>query len=102
MNATSRDEIRGRGLAREAGDPKMDQIRELLVGDLVRENEARMAALELRIRELETSLSARIDDLSRRLDSLAGTTDGRHRAAFDELARGIATLGASIQRLGRG
>lgn len=102
MNATSRDEIRANGMIREIGDPKMDQIRELLVGDLVRENEARMAAMELRVRELEGSLTARIDDLARRIDALAGTSDGRHRDAFDELARGVAALGESIRRAGRG
>lgn len=101
MNATSREEIRSSGAARETSDPQMDQIRELLVGDIVRQGEARLATLELRIRNLESVVTARLDELSARIDALAGATDDKHRAAFEELARGVAALSDSIGRVKR-
>ena len=101
MNATTRDEIRQSAAVREPVDPKMDQIRELLVGDLVRQSEARMMALELRLRELEQRVTAGIDDLSRRIEALTGETDARQRSGMEELAKQVTALGESILRSSR-
>lgn len=101
MNATTRDEIRQSAAVREPLDPKMDQIRELLVGDLVRQSEARMVAMEMRLRELEQRVTAGMDDLSRRIEALAGAADAKQRSGMEELARHVAALGESILRSSR-
>jgi hypothetical protein len=99
MNATSYAEFRtvvGQGAAR---DEKMDQVRELLFGEYQRQSEARMALLEARIRELELGLQRRLDGIEQRVEQLAGKADADQRAAFDELARGLADLGERVRRL---
>ena len=76
----------------------MDQIRELLVGDLVRQSEARMAALELRVREIEQKMLAGLDDLARRIEAVSNESDIKRRAAMEDLAQHVAALGESILR----
>lgn len=76
----------------------MDQIRELLVGDVVRQSEARMAAMELRIRELEQRMTAGLGDLLHRIETLASESDAKRRSGMEELARHVAALGESILR----
>ncbi len=100
MNATSFAEFRnvvGPGVQQQ--DEKMDQIRELLFGEYQRQSEARLALLDARIRELELGFHRRLDAIEQRLDQIAGNADAEHRAAFDELARGIADLGERVRRI---
>lgn len=101
MNATSLDELRGTGKSREAVDEKMDQVRELLVGEDLRRSEARLAAMELRIREIETQLERRLDALTARIDAVAGEASGDRRSSFEELSRLVSGLGDEIRHLGR-
>ena len=97
MNATSYAEFRT-AVGQAQGDDKMDQVRELLFGELQRQSEARMALMEARIRELELGLIRRLDGIEQRVEQIAGKVDADHRAAFDELARGIADLGERVRR----
>lgn len=100
MNATSLDELRGTK-SRDPVDEKMEQVRELLVGEDLRRSEARLAAMELRIRDIETGLTQRLDALAARLDALAGETAAERRSSFDELAKSVASLGDEIRRIGK-
>lgn len=99
MNATSYSEFRNAVAPGMAQDEKMDQVRELLFGEFQRQSEARMALLEARIRELELGLQRRLDAMEQRVEQLAGKSDAEQRAAFDELARGIADLGERVRRI---
>ncbi|MDX2307074.1 MAG: hypothetical protein NW216_02425 [Hyphomicrobium sp.] len=103
MNATSLEELRA-GLAakREGADDRMEQIRELLVGDHIRSQDARLQALEHRVRELEGLVFRRVDALSQRLEALSGEASSERRAQFDELARMVVDLGDSIRNISRG
>lgn len=101
MNATSLDELRGGMKSRDAVDEKMDQVRELLIGEDMRRSEARLAAMELRLRDLETTLGQRLDALAARLDALSGETAAERRGSFDELARCVAGLGDEIRRIAK-
>lgn len=101
MNATSLDELRSGSQSRSAVDEKMEQVRELLVGEDLRRTEARFAAIELRIRELETTLGQRLDALTARLDAMAGELTAERRGSFEELARCVAGLGDEIRRIGK-
>ena len=78
---------------------KMDQIRELLVGEHVRSNEARMVAMEARLREIETGFIQRLDAMAARIEALAGETESDRRTAFDDLARSVIDLGERIRRI---
>ncbi|MDX2288057.1 MAG: hypothetical protein NW217_04470 [Hyphomicrobiaceae bacterium] len=101
MNATSLDELRGGPAMRAVTDEKMEQVRELLIGDLMRQTESRLATMDARIRSLEVDLGQKIDGLRARLDALAGEVAGDQRSAFDDLARGIDELGQRVRRLSR-
>lgn len=98
MNATSYSEFRSAVGQAAQQDEKMDQVRELLFGEFHRQSEARMALLEARIRELELGLHRRLDAVEQRVEQIASATDAEHRAAFEELARGIADLGERVRR----
>lgn len=98
MNATSYAEFRGAIGTASQNDEKMDQVRELLFGEYQRQSEARLALLEARIRELELAFHRRLDAIEQRVEQIAGKVDTEHRAAFDELGRGIADLGERVRR----
>ncbi len=72
----------------DSTDAQMEQIRELLVGDIVRRADARVEALEARVRELEA-----------RLEALGAEQTAGRRSAFDELYRSVAELGERIRHL---
>jgi hypothetical protein len=82
-------------------EAKMDQIRELLHGELKRQHESRIAALEQRVRDLESGVSVQLDALRTRLDALTGQLESERRTQFDELARSILDMGERVRRLGR-
>lgn len=82
-------------------DERMDQVRELLMGDYVRHFDTKVMALEARVRELEDDLNRRVEALDMRLEALSGEVRGERRAAFDELARSIDELGGRIKRIAK-
>jgi hypothetical protein len=107
MNATSLEELRA-GQVPELRDDKMEQVRELLFGDQVRELHARIAALEQKHTDFETaveqkhreyqiSVSRQFDAIAARIEALAGETDAERRSAFEELSRSVLDLGERIR-----
>ena len=103
MNLMTPREFRDATIDRDLGDEtKMEQIREILHGELKRQHEARIAALELRIRELEGGIYPRLEAIQTRLEALTGEIANERRSHFDELARSIMDLGERVRRLSRG
>ncbi len=86
---------------RDPGDEKMEQIRELLVGESLRHSEARLAAIEARIAALEADLARRFDAMTARFEALVGTTDAERRTHLDELAKGMLDLAERIKTMSR-
>ncbi len=101
MNAPSLNEIRG-AASRDLTDEKMDQVREILVGDSVRRMEARVAFLETRFADFEVSIGRQLDALEARIEALAGAADGDRRVTFEALASSVAGLSDQIRRISRG
>lgn len=99
MNAPSLNDIRPAFAVRDPEDEKMSQVRELLVGDFVRSSEARLTALETRIRDLETGLGERLIQLQQQIERLGSDHTIERRAAFDELGSHIRDLGERIRVL---
>lgn len=99
MNSTSLDQLRGP--ARQPQDERMEQIRDLLVGDVIRATEIRIAAMESRIKELEAAVGRRLDAMSARVEALAAETGAGQRTAFDGLAQSIVELGEQVRRIAR-
>jgi hypothetical protein len=94
-------DIKNGASTRDLPDVKMDQIRELLFGEVQRQNDLRVASLEAKYRELETSLQHRLDAMQARLDALAAETRGDRRQTLEELGRGLADLSDRIKRIPR-
>ena len=92
----------GASAQREGSDDRMEQIREPLIGEHFRQHEARLAAVESRLRDLEGLVFRRVDALSARIEALAGETGADRRASFDDLSRMVLELSESIRRLSRG
>jgi outer membrane murein-binding lipoprotein Lpp len=101
MNATSLAELRAAAGARGAADEKMEQVRELLIGDTVRTLNARMAGLEARLRELDQTVASQVQAISARIERLAADSGSERRTAFDDLSRSVLELGERIGRIAR-
>ena len=103
MNVHSLSEYNGAAGSHAPADAndeaRMEQIRELLHGELKREHEARIAALELRIRELETGIFNQLDALHARVEALSADMVNVRREQLDELARGFVDMGERVRRL---
>lgn len=80
-----------RDLNRDGADEQMEQVRDLLFGDLRRIWDARLQALETRLGTLESKLEALTYDL-----------DTNRRAELAQLAEGVDELGRHIRRLTKG
>jgi hypothetical protein len=100
-NSPSLSEIRN-AASRDMADEKMQQVRELLVGDTLRRMEAHLAYLDARINEMESVLSRQIDALETRMGGLTGTAESDRRTSFEALAQSVSELGDQIRRISRG
>ena len=101
MNAPSLNDLRNAFPARELSDEKMNQVRDLLFGDVMRANDARMATLETRVRDLETGMGQRLTLLHQRIEALAADHTTDRQAAFVELAKYVLEMGDKIRALSR-
>ena len=101
MTATSLDALRTGAPARKIADEKMEQVRELLLGEDLRRTDERLLALETHLQNLQTDVYHRLDAMQARLDALSAEVAGNQRAAFDELSKGIADLGQRVKNLSR-
>lgn len=88
-------------LARGLSDEKMDQVREILFGDYKRQADVQLAAMDARLRELETVMTRRLSEMEAQLEALSGRIGEDKRGAFDELARGVTELGHRIREIAR-
>jgi len=101
MTATSLGALRDGEPTRKITDEKMDQVRELLLGDDLRRTELRLDAIENRISVFETDVARRIDAMQARIEAMSGEVAGERRAAFDELAKVMAELSQRIKSVSR-
>jgi polyhydroxyalkanoate synthesis regulator phasin len=80
-----------RDLTRDSSDEQMDQVRDLLFGDLRRTWDARLQALETRLETLESKFEA-----------LTYNVTTERRAEMSTLAEGVDELSRHIRRLTKG
>ena len=102
MNANSFDQIRAASGSRDVRDDRMEQVRQLLVGDHVRDMEIRMVALEQRLQDVDGSVARKLDAVSARIDALASQLDYDRRAAFSELSQGVLELSERLRAVSKG
>lgn len=86
---------------REFSENKMDQIREILVGDIERRLDSQVRQLEQRMSEIEVGIIRQIDDLERRLEQLSGEASDHRRSMLDDLANSISELGERVRKISR-
>jgi len=86
----------------QSADAEMEQIRELLVGEILRRSEARIDMLEARLKELEAEITHGLEALSARFEAVGAETAAGQHAAFEKLSQGVAELRERIRGLGKG
>lgn len=101
MTASSHFDPRHGLGGRDLIEDKMEQIRELLFGEFKRDNDARFALVEARVRELEAGIHRKLDAIQVRLETLASDIRSDRNAAFDELSSSVVELAERIRRLSR-
>lgn len=101
MNATSLNELRATLAQRDVKDERMDQVRQLLFGDAIRDFDIRMTAIETRIRELDTSVARQLDAISARIAALSGEMDASRRSAFEQLSKNLLELGEHVRGISK-
>lgn len=102
MNANSLDQLRAAAGSRDSRDDRMDQVRQLLVGDHVRDMETKMLAFEARLQDLDAVIARKLDAVSARIDALASQLDYDRRAAFSELSQGVLELSERLRAVSKG
>lgn len=100
MSTSPFGEYRNGVAAAEPFEDKMHQIRELLFGEFKRDSDARLALIEARVRELEQSMSRKLDAIQASLDALGKDVTTDRRRSLDQLAQGIADLSEKVRRIG--
>ena len=91
----------GSAAAPQSADVEMEQIRELLVGEILRRSDTRIDKLEARLQELEAEIARGLDALSARIEAVGAETAAGQHAAFEKLSQGVVELGERIRGLGR-
>jgi hypothetical protein len=86
---------------RDMADEKMNQVRDLLVGDFTREMQTRMMAMETRLRDLEVGLGQRLTALNQRIEAIAADHTVDRQSAFEELSKCVLDLGDKIRAIPR-
>jgi hypothetical protein len=92
----------GKAAGPQSTDVEMEQIRELLVGEILRRSDARIDKLEARLKDLEGEITRGLDALSARIGSVGAETAAEQQAAFEKLSQGVVELGERIRSLGKG
>ncbi len=101
MSATSITRLGGTAAEPQSADAEMEQIRELLVGEILRRTETRIANLEARLKQLEGEISSGLDALSARIETVGAETAAGQHAAFEKLSQGVVELGERIRSLAK-
>lgn len=81
----------------DPADAQMDQIRDLLFGELKRDIDARMAAFDARLVDLERRLAAARSELT----AVRSEDETKRKAMLDDIARGVAALGDHVKQISR-
>ena len=87
--------------ASQSADVEMEQIRELLVGEILRRSDTRIDRIEARLQELEAEIARGLDALSARIEAVGAETAAGQHAAFEKLSQGVVELGERIRGLGK-
>jgi uncharacterized membrane protein YccC len=87
--------------ASQSADVEMEQIRELLVGEILRRSDSRIDRIEARLHELEAEIARGLDALSARIEQVGAETAAGQHAAFEKLSQGVVELGQRIRGLGK-
>lgn len=101
MTVTSLNDMRPPATSGDAQDARLEKVRDLLMGDLARDTDARLSALAARVNELEVTIARQLDALSARIEALSGSVEADRRAGFAELAKHVEGLSERIRTLSR-
>jgi hypothetical protein len=84
------------------GAGAIEQVRELLFGEVKRSTDSRLDDIDRKIELLRDDLAARFATLEARLADQGRNTETKHNQSIDNIGQAIAELGATIKALGTG
>jgi hypothetical protein len=99
MSMTSTAQMRGEAVQPETNEDQMQQIRELLVGEILRRTESRLEQIEGRLKELEGEIGRGLDALAARIEAVGAEAAAGQHAAFENLSRSVVELAERIRGL---
>lgn len=99
MSMTSIAQMRGEAVQPETNEDQMQQIRELLVGEILRRTEARLEEIEGRLRKLEGEIGQGLHALAARFEAVGAEAAAGQKAAFETLSHSVVELGERIRGL---
>lgn len=101
MTTSPFGDIRNGIMGHDIADERMEQVRELLLGDAIRRGEARIVYLETRINDLEVGITRQLDALEARIEALQTVVAAERRTTLEELSKGLEDLGQKIRTISK-
>jgi uncharacterized coiled-coil protein SlyX len=101
MTSSPYNDFRNGIVGHDLGDERMEQVRELLIGDSYRRTEARLQYLETRMNDVEVGITRQLDALEARIEALQTVVAAERRSTLDELSNGLEELGQKIRTLSK-
>lgn len=101
MTTSPFGDIRNGIMGHDIADERMEQVRELLLGDAIRRGEARIVYLETRINDLEVGITRQLDALEARIEALQTVVAAERRTTLEELSKGLDDLGQKIRTISK-
>jgi len=89
------------GAAKRAPLDPMEQVREILFGELKRNAEQTIGALDAKVDAMRAEFLSRFASLESRLNELSRETKQDQAQSIETIGSAIAQLGDSLQSLGR-
>ncbi len=80
-------------------DPEIEQIRNLLFGDIQKNNADRLSAIERRLAVIEADLPKQLNRLQEQIAQLATSTEASQRTMMLEIGKSISALGEQLTKL---
>lgn len=98
MTKVARSAGESRGSA-APGDQTIEQVRELLFGEMQRGNGARFDALEKKLDQFQKLMAKRLDSIEKEIATLAESTASAQRDQILEMGKAVAAVGEQFKSL---
>jgi hypothetical protein len=79
----------------------IEQVRDLLFGDAKREQDTRLAELDLTVKRIQSHFAAELSAIEARMEVMSQVLSARHEESLRRIGEAMVSLGHQIAALGR-